>query len=59
MDYDEAHKAYADAHNAGTLSDADYVEWLVSVRQTIMRGAASAAVHVGIRIGAKPSDASS
>ena len=32
MNYDEAHKAYADAHMAGTLTDADYVEWLVSVR---------------------------
>ena len=29
MSYEQANQAYADAHMAGTLSDADYVEWLV------------------------------
>ena len=32
MSYNDANKTYADAHAAGTLCDADYVEWIVSVQ---------------------------
>ena len=32
MSYNDANRTYADAHTAGTLSDADYVEWIVSVQ---------------------------
>ena len=31
MDYEQTNLEYALAHVAGTLSDADYVEWIVSV----------------------------
>ena len=32
MNYNDANGTYMDAHAAGTLSDADYVEWIVSVQ---------------------------
>ena len=32
MNYEDTNRTYADAHTAGTLSNADYVEWIVSVR---------------------------
>ena len=32
MSYNDANKTYTDAHTTGTLSDADYAEWIVSVR---------------------------
>ena len=35
MSYNDANMTYADAHTAGTLSDADYVEWIVSVQAAI------------------------
>ena len=36
MSYNDANMMYADAHTAGTLSDADYVEWIVSVQAIIV-----------------------
>ena len=33
--YSEANKTYTDAHMAGTLTDADYVEWIVLVRDSL------------------------
>ena len=32
LDYEEANQAYTDKHAAGSLSDADYVEWIALVR---------------------------
>ena len=32
MSYSDAQRTYADGHTAGTLSDADYVEWITMVR---------------------------
>ena len=32
MGYEQVNQVYADAHIAGTLTDADYVEWIAQIR---------------------------